>query len=1087
MRNLRWLFAVLAIAVAPGLLAAQQTGTIQGVVTDLDNVPVSGAQVTVAGTGLGTLSDAVGRFQILNVPAGAHQLRVERIGFTEVTRDVTVAAGEVATANVRLQQVAVGLTGIVVTGVAEATPRVKLPITVEQLVAADLPVPAVSAGSAIQGKVAGAQVVQGTGRPGAAASVLLRGPTSINTAGRNQEPLWIVDGVILSASMVDIDALDIENIEVVKGAAAASLYGSRAAAGVIQVTTRRGRALQDDMIRYTVRSEFGQSQLPGRFNLTQRHPFAMTADGSRFIDPEGNPCAWLECSNVSLAGQRAPEGATVNDWNTVMANTWPGVTHDHVAEFFTGGRFMQNYLSAEGRSGATNYHVSFSQLDDQGVMPGQGGFDRQNFRINIDQSVRPDITLSGSAFYSASVQDHFPESQGNPIFNLTRMPAGVNLRACIDDPTADCSGAEDRLDRLIIRPDPFNENDNPLYELLNREYEQRRGRFLGTANVRYRPTNWFNVDANVSYDRLDSQWEDHYPLGYRSIRGLQEEGDLYRYHGRTEGLNASLTGTFRTTLGDWGTNRTQVRYLWDQSDATWTSSSGWGFVVGGVPHFGNIPSDNISAGSGLQKRRTDGYFVITDFDVMDRYILSALVRNDGSSLFGPDERRQWYYRLAGAWRLTEEPWMNIPAFQELKLRYSLGTAGGHPSWAAQYETYSVAAGRVSPITLGNRELRPEFSTEHEVGLEAFFLDRFDLAVNYATTTTEDQILNVPLAPYLGFGSQWQNAGTLDSNTWEMSLGARLVTTPDLTWSARLLFDRTRQEITQLNRPSYVMGVGGQAMGDVFYVREGEVLGTFYGTQVASSCDHLPEGMSCDGFMVNDDGFLVWVGDAGHYNNGWGTAPEGGNWWGTTGPEIAGVNVNWGSPIVGRCIDRETGEETTFCPLGNTTPDYNVGLSSTMNWRGFSVYGLLNAVQGFSIYNQPLQWAVFQNYAGIMDQSDVPADQQKPLGYFAQLYGVSGLAPSSAFVDDGSFVKLRELAVSYRFDGATLAGLPILQGFDGITLSAVGRNLFTWTDYDGYDPEVGRTGGHTGSAALARVDGFNYPNFRTFTFGLELNF
>jgi TonB-dependent SusC/RagA subfamily outer membrane receptor len=114
---------------------------------------------------------------------------------------------------------------------------------VEQLTAADLPVPAVSAGSAIQGKIAGAQVVQGSGRPGAGVSVMLRGPTSINASGRDQEPLWIVDGVILSSSMVDIDALDIENIEVVKGASAASLYGSRAAAGVIQVTTRRGRAM----------------------------------------------------------------------------------------------------------------------------------------------------------------------------------------------------------------------------------------------------------------------------------------------------------------------------------------------------------------------------------------------------------------------------------------------------------------------------------------------------------------------------------------------------------------------------------------------------------------------------------------------------------------------------------------------------------------------------------------------------------------------------------------------------------------------------------------------------------------------------
>ncbi|MFW5950953.1 MAG: SusC/RagA family TonB-linked outer membrane protein, partial [Gemmatimonadota bacterium] len=990
-----------------------------------------------------------------------------------------------------LETEAVSLTGIVVTGVAEATSRAKLPITVEQLTGADMPVPTVSAANALQGKVAGVQVVSGSGRPGAAPSVMLRGATSINASGRSQEPLYIVDGVILSSSMVDIDALDIENIEVVKGAAAASLYGSRAASGVIQIQTRRGSAFAEDYVRYTARSEVGQSQLPGRFNLTDRHQFLMTEDGSKFIDANDNECDWLECGSVQYAGQRALPGEGASDWNTVQDVGWPGTTYDQVDEFFTGGTFMQNYLAAEGRSGATNYHVSYSNLQDQGVMPGHEGFNRHNFRMNLDQSVREELTLSGSAFYSRSEQNAFPESQGNPIFNLTRMPAGVNLRACIDDPTGDCTGEEDRLERLIIRPDPFNENDNPLYTVLNRDYQTTRGRFLGSANLRWRPMSWFNVDANVSYDRLDYMSQDHYPLGYRDIRQTYEEGDLYRYHSRTEGLNASLTGTFRKTFGTWGSNRTQFRYLWEQEDNEYTSSSGWGFVVGGVPTFGNIPDDNISAGSGTTPVRSDGYFAITNFDLMGRYIVDALIRNDGSSLFGADQRRQWYYRMAGAWRVTEEPFFQVPGLNELKLRYSVGTAGGRPSWSAQYETYSVSAGRVSPVTLGNNDLRPEHSVEHEAGFDAILFDRLDLTFNYATTTTTDQILSVPLAPYFGFSSQWQNAGTLESDTYEASLNARIIQTPDFSWSARLLWDRTRQTITELNRPAYRTGVGGQNMGDVFYVREGEELGTFYGTLVATSCDHLPEGVSCDGFMKNDDGYLVWVGDAGHYGNGWDTfTDEDGEtqqYWGSTGPEVNGVPVRWGSVFAGVCTDPDTGEETTFCPVGKARPDFSTSLSSTLTWKNLSLYGLIDAQQGFSVYNQPLQWATFQNYSGIMDQSDVPADEQKPIGYYSQLYSVSGLTTSSAFVDDGSFVKLRELSLRYRFDAPTLAGIPVLRSFDGITLSAIGRNLITWSDYDGYDPEVGRGGGSVGSAVLARVDGYNYPNFRTFTFGLELNF
>jgi len=300
-------------------------------------------------------------------------------------------------------------------------------------------------------------------------------------------------------------------------------------------------------------------------------------------------------------------------------------------------------------------------------------------------------------------------------------------------------------------------------------------------------------------------------------------------------------------------------------------------------------------------------------------------------------------------------------------------------------------------------------------------------------------------------------------------------------------------------PAYTTGVTGQNLGGVFNVRVGEAIGTFYGTQIATSCAHLPAGMDCSQFAVNDDGLLVWVGAAGSANAGWETRPVTNaagqvtgqrTWWGTQAPAsmaIRGVMPMWGEPIVGQCVDEVTGETTLYCPLGTTMPDYKLGFSSNFNWRGLQLYGLLESVQGIAVYNQPLQWAVFQSYAGIMDQSGVPEAQQKPVGYYSRLYGVSGLQPSSRFVEDGSFVKLRELAVRYRLGAETLRGVPVVGTFDGLTFSLVGRNLITWTDYDGYDPETGRGGGGTGSAALARVDGYNYPPFRTFTFGVELNF
>jgi hypothetical protein len=331
----------------------------------------------------------------------------------------------------------------------------------------------------------------------------------------------------------------------------------------------------------------------------------------------------------------------------------------------------------------------------------------------------------------------------------------------------------------------------------------------------------------------------------------------------------------------------------------------------------------------------------------------------------------------------------------------------------------VSATGVSPVTLGNRDLRPEHTTEQEFGVDAAFLNRFVATVNYATAETTDQILSVPQAAYTGFSNRWINAGSLNSNTWEASLDARLIERPGFSWSARVLFDRTRQEITELNVPAYTDGVTGQNLGGVFNIREGEAIGTFYGGQIATSCAHLPAGMDCSQFAVNDDGLLVWVGGAGSVNNGWNTyaTANGGQrtWWGTAAPAdmaIRGVIPMWGEPILGECTDRVSGEQTTYCPLGTTMPDYKMSFSSNMTWGGFQVYGMLESVQGISVYNQPLQWATFQSYSGNMDQSGVPEAQQKPLGYYSRLYGVTGLAPNSVFVEDGSFVKLREVSVRY---------------------------------------------------------------------------
>ena len=1088
------ILGLLALAFGAGTVWAQ-TGSIEGTVrSGVTNEPLANARVSVVGrNNLTATTDARGFYRITNVPPGTYAVRGALVGYTPVTvSNLSVTANLPAAANMVMSTAVVSLEEVVVTGTVGETKRADLPFTVATVRTEDLPVPQMDALSQLQGKVAGAMVMSNTGRPGAAPTILLRGATSIDATGRSQEPLYVVDGVILGSAMVDLDALDIESVEIVKGAAAASLYGSRAASGVIQIKTRRGANMPVEQVRFTMRTEYGTNQLPAQFDLTKHHEFLMNSAGTKFIDGATlAECDYLFCSRLILAGQTrgsTPADSARNQWNTYQDQTWPGTTYDQVKRFFTGGNVAQQYVAAEGRSGNTNFHLSWTNLRQKGVMVGQDGETRNTFRLNVDQAIGK-FDLGGSAFYSTSKVD----ASGGYLFDITRMPSGVDLTQLNQCPPAPltckawqqprilANGTQDPHD-YYLQPDPFNnESANPLYSINNDDNFENRGRFLGSLNARFQLTPWATVTGQASYDRLDYRRQNYVFKGYKTTTTspTTNNGNMLQRFERTQAFNASADLTLQHTFGDLST-RTQFRYLAEYDDFDFSQASGNTFAVADVPTLGTLDPNTISATSGLQPVRSDGYFGITNLVYKDRYIVDGLVRNDGSSLFGPDARRQWYYRIAGAWRIGQD--LRINGLDELKVRSAYGTAGGRPSFAAQYETYTVSSGQLSPVQLGNKNLKPEFSKELESGIDLLVAGRVGLTVNYATTTTDDQILQVPLSGFSGFSSQWQNAGTLQSKTWEASLDLGLVQTRNLSWTAKFLFDRTRSIITKLNTnvPPFTYGVNGQGLGDVFYARQGEQIGTFYGKKYATSCDDLLGKLPCDQFAVNDDGLLVWVGSGGSLST-----PQ----WGTTGPSFGfkGQNqsLHWGTPVIGWGLDRVTGDTTNFLPIGKTMPDFHFSVANTLRVSGISLYGLLEWTQGIDVYNEPQQWAVFRNRAGIQDQS--AKTDKKPLGYYNDLYGIAGLAPVNYFVQDASFAKLRELSLSYRFSREQLARIAFLRPFDALSINLIGRNLLTFTDYNGYDPEVGRGGGDVGSAAIARVDGYDYPNFRTFTAAIQVTF
>ncbi len=848
-----------------------------------------------------------------------------------------------------------------------------------------------------------------------------------------------------------------ESIEVVKGAAAASLYGSRAQNGVIQIRTKRGSNLRVDQARVILRTEYGRNSIEGEADKTKHHWFATDASGN-ILDVQGNTVDDL-LTHTETTGINVQE----TEWHDKAFPSYIPL-YDHLSQAFNPGEYITQYLAVEGRSGSTNYRASFTFQDDQGVMPDwNNGAQLKGFRLNVDHEVRSSLNVGLSTYYAKADQEDLGGSPfyalafQNPFVNLLRRdPTTIGLPQC---PEEGC---------LVAVPDPFNLEENPLYSLEMLDRFDDRSRFMGSAIVTWSPVTWFDMEGSFSLDRSDFFQSNITPKGYTTEQSVST-GSVNKSQSISNDMNASITAHFNKAFGEL-TTRTRIRYLMEDQHSENFSVTGSETLAFGVPVLDNASTYN--GGSSISDIRSEGYYFISSLDYRGKYMGDFLIRRDGSSLFGPDERWQTYYRASGAWRLAQEDWWPFESLGEFKLRYSIGTAGGRPQFSAQYETYSVGSSGIFPVTLGNKQLKPELTTEQEAGIEMVLFDNISAGAVYAWRTTEDQLLRRPLLSPVGFNTQWINGGTVESNTYEAWVETALIDNPEMTWTSRINFDRTRQEITRLDIPPYPSGWQ--------FVREGEALGTFYGTKWATSCGDLPAGTPCDQFAVNDDGLLVWVGAGNNWDEGFTK-----NLWFTSttlsttnedGSERA-TTYNWGRPIKSIGIDYK-GEETKFLRMGTSTPDFNVSWGNTFRWRNLTLYALLDAEIGADVYNQTRGYSYRDEAAGDQDQFGKPEQNKKPRSYYQDLYNVNG--SSSWFVEDGTFMKVREVSLRYTFDADRVRGwFSGILGLDGLSLNVIGRNLLTLTDYSGYDPEAG--------GIIGRADNFGYPNFRSVTISVETIF
>lgn len=1118
--------AVLLAGLATTVLASTafaQGAVITGTVKSAQGQNLQAANIRIPdmNVSVGTGEDGVYRITLVpdRVRGQTVSMTVRAIGFRPQTKQITINAGQ-QDHDFTLAVDVNRLSEVVVTGVTGATETKKLAFTVDKVDQSNLPVPATSALQSIQGKVTGAQVVTPSGRPGTAPSIILRGAKSLNLS---LAPLIVVDGVVMNGDMNDINPQDIESIEVVKGAAASSTYGSRAQNGVIQITTKSG-ATAGQGARFNVRSETGFQDIQGSYPFSQRNWLVMDEKMQNFCVRLTNQPA---CSRVvdfqehalfvndngNDVQARAPflferdAGIAVSLpapllRGTFQVNQWP-VRYDPVAAATTANLFSNNNVDMSGRFGNTGFFASASNLIQEGAIRYLDGYRRNTARLNVDQAIGEDLTMQMSTMYARSV--NYPQTD---FFALTRVTAGVDLLR------------RDSQGRLFVRSNPLNngqQNENPLWDAENLNARTNVDRYLGSFTTRYTPFSWLDFEGNAALDRRRDNFWQLREKGYRVTRTNQSTAYLGTYQEEANSdvaYNMSLNGTARQNnplgITDLQT-RLNVRYSFERADADGVGAGGNTLAVPGLLDLANVTvltTGDDGVKSGTSSVRAIGMLGGVALDYKGKYIMDAVMRRDGSSLFGSAQRWQTYGRGSLAWRLSDEGWWPFKvAVNDMKLRASVGTAGGRPGFTYQYETFNIGTGgTISSNQLGNRFLKPENTTETEVGFDAELFNKYGLNVTYAKDVTRDQMLQVPASASSGFSTQWRNAGTVENKTYEVSLNVPLITNRDVVWTARLAFDRNRAFITKLDVPPFSLTRASSR----FEFRVGERLGQVWGKYFLTDCSQLDPAFvsQCGGpgsqYQKNDQGYLVWTGgylpSEGITRNLWQSALPG-CVSATTGTVInqtgrvnctrAGgvVNNPWGIPLTNwgmLIVMRDSTGSPVQNRLGNTSPDFRLSMSHNFNWKKLTLYALVDGNYGNRLFNQEIHWSLGDFNVRYEDQDGKTVENAKPMGYFWRApspdgSGVGGfydvLGGNNQTVQKGTYTKLREVSLGYQ--------LGAIRGIGDFNLTLVGRNLYTITDFLGWDPEVG--GSVLNSAAFGGVASFQYPQTRTFTFTIGTRF
>jgi TonB-dependent SusC/RagA subfamily outer membrane receptor len=944
----RLVLALAALTFTPAILAAQLTITGR-VIGDAGN-PLPTAQILIEGTTIGTAANDEGVYRlVVPTPRSGMVLLVRSIGYKPARQIVTQTEGAL-THDFRLSPDVLKLSEVVVTASRGETERTTLGTTIatvsgEELSRAGAP----QIDAALAGKVSGALVQQASGTPGGGTSVRIRG---LSTLSRSAEPLWIVDGVIIDNSstqlidlggytsnrVADIDPNDIERVEIVKGAAAAALYGSRANDGVVQIFTKRGRS---GALRTTFRVAAESDDVERRVPVNRA-----TVDAN---------------------------GATVE-------------RRDYQDQIFRRAGRISSTLSLSGGDDKTSFFASGTVENQDGIISGTD-YRRNNLRLNLDRSISDRLKIGISTAYITSKSNITPN--GGLVFNfgvLTGflfMPNSVNL---FPDPV---TGIYPSL--------PSAANANTLDIIANWKAPQEIDRFIGGLNVTAYPIDRMTLSYRLGYDGYNQSARLFIP---RASTAPSFAGGLaISATDRARLLNSDLDLSYVTPVGERLTLTHGAGVNWQQQEFNIVTARAEDLAV----LVGTVRGSRQFSNEARDERRTLGYYGQEQIAIDQKLFLTASLRSDAASAFGADERQQLFPKVGAALNLSDygfwSPFARVA--NTLRLRAGYGFSGGQPAGSFDrqdnyvFEPSGDRSGVADSVQLGNPGLKPERARELEVGTDVEFArGRVGMELTYFDKRVTDLILPRTIRPSSGSTFQVANVGELENNGIELLLRTLNVRGSAFNWNSTVTFATNNPMVTKVSD------------GGAFFIPE-----TFSVIRVAAN-----------------------------------EAP--GHFFGTTYVRNAAGEIltSAGAPIQ----DPATGAITGIPAIGprqiigDPNPDsYWAFINEFGVGRSLSFRVQLDGVRGGDVFNfdrRLLETPAF----GTGRAYEAELLGQVPRGYFQARRSIF-----EEYIEDGTWTKLREVSVTWALP-------PNVGRFlraQTTQISLIGRNLKTWTDYTGWDPET----------------------------------